>query len=147
MPGRTVHTKPTWVAGPDAWGKPPPSRRERSRPIGDVPATLSVRPGDLSFAAEAITQRGLDLATSSCGAMSVGRRPRDMTRPILERYHRHLHLYRKTNGGPLSLRIQDSRLTRFEGYFAWLAAENHIVDNPAATLMLPRMERRLPATL
>ena len=128
--------------------KPPPLPGENDR---DSLAAFRRRYlADLAtsnYAAETITQRGRDLATFIlwCHERSIAE-PRDVTKPILERYRRHLHQYRRADGGPLTFRVQAGRLSRIKGFFAWLADENHIVADPAAALKLPRMERRLPAT-
>jgi integrase/recombinase XerD len=71
-------------------------------------------------------------------------RPQEITKPILERYQRHLFLYRKANGEPLSTRSQHVRTTPIKAFFKWLSRANHILYNPASELELPRMERRLP---
>lgn len=71
-------------------------------------------------------------------------RPQEITKPILERYQRHLFLYRKKDGEPLSTRSQHVRTTPLKALFKWLARGNHILYNPASELELPRMERRLP---
>lgn len=72
-------------------------------------------------------------------------RPQDVTRPILERYRRHLYHYRKANGEPLSFATQQQRLLPLRAFFKWLARENYILSNPASELELPRVHRRLPA--
>jgi integrase/recombinase XerD len=72
-------------------------------------------------------------------------RPQDVTRPVLERYRRHLYHYRKENGEPLSFATQAQRLIPIRGLFKWLARENHILSNPASELELPRVHRKLPA--
>lgn len=70
--------------------------------------------------------------------------PREVTKPILERYQRHLYYHRKTNGEPLSFRTQAARLVPVRAFFKWLARENLILFNPASELELPRPEMRLP---
>jgi integrase/recombinase XerD len=72
-------------------------------------------------------------------------RPQDVTRPILERYRRHLYHHRKDNGEPLTFATQAQRLIPIRGFFKWLARENYILSNPASELELPRVHRRLPA--
>jgi integrase/recombinase XerD len=72
------------------------------------------------------------------------RRPQEVTRPILERYQRHLYHYRKKNGEPLSFRSQYTRLIPVRAYFKWLAKYHDILYNPAAELELPKLEKRLP---
>ena len=71
-------------------------------------------------------------------------RPQDVTRPILERYRRHLYHYRKENGEPLSFATQQQRLIPLRAFFKWLARENHILSNPASELELPRVHRKIP---
>jgi integrase/recombinase XerD len=70
--------------------------------------------------------------------------PQEITKPIIERYQRHLFHYRKKNGDPLSTRSQHIRITPVRAYFKWLARENHILYNPASDIELPRLEQRLP---
>jgi integrase/recombinase XerD len=70
--------------------------------------------------------------------------PREITKPILERYQRHLFLRRKADGNPLSARTQIAFTTPVRAWFKWLARQNHILYNPASELELPRQERRLP---
>jgi integrase/recombinase XerD len=72
-------------------------------------------------------------------------RPQDVTRPILERYRRHLYHYRKENGEPLSFATQQQRLIPLRAFFKWLARENYLLANPASELELPRVHRKLPA--
>lgn len=75
-------------------------------------------------------------------------RPRDVTKPIVERYQRHLfHLRQpagKNAGKPLSFRAQHSRLVPVRMFFKWLTRQNVLLWNPASELELPRLERRLP---
>ncbi|MCP5059276.1 MAG: site-specific tyrosine recombinase XerC [bacterium] len=78
-----------------------------------------------------------------CGERDLSQ-PQDITRPILERYRRHLYHYRKPNGEPLSFATQQQRLTPLKAFFKWLARENYILSNPASELELPRVHRRLP---
>jgi integrase/recombinase XerD len=71
-------------------------------------------------------------------------RPAEVTKPILERYQRHLFHLRKDNGKPLSFRAQVCRLVPLRAYFKWLARTNVLLWNPASELELPKVERRLP---
>jgi integrase/recombinase XerD len=71
-------------------------------------------------------------------------RPSEITKPILERYQRHLFHYRKKDGNPLSFRSQQNRLVAIRTWFKWLTKENHILYNPASELELPKVGRRLP---
>lgn len=67
----------------------------------------------------------------------------------LESYQRHLHRQRNTRTGePLSFRTQAQRLIPVKTFFAWLTGHGHIPLDPAAGLILPKAEHRLPeATL
>ena len=71
-------------------------------------------------------------------------RAMEVTRPVLERYQRHLFHYRRDNGEPLSFRTQYCHLSPLKMFFKWLARENHILHNPASELEEPRLEQRLP---
>ena len=73
--------------------------------------------------------------------------PREVTRATLQRYQRHLYLYRKPDGHPLALSTQLSRLTPIVAFFQWLTRESHILANPAADLELPRQRSSLPRDL
>ena len=72
-------------------------------------------------------------------------RPNEISKPILERYQRHLYAHRKEDGQPLSFGTQAGRLSRICGFFTWLAKQNHIPADPASGLERPRTGRRLPA--
>jgi integrase/recombinase XerD len=72
------------------------------------------------------------------------KRPADVTRPILERYMRHLYHRRKEDGRPLSASAQMSAIGSVRAFFRWLNKQNVLLSNPAADLDLPRTERRLP---
>jgi integrase/recombinase XerD len=70
--------------------------------------------------------------------------PTEITRPILERYQRHLFYYRKKNGEPLSYRSQHARLVPLKVWFRWMTRQNYILHNPASELELPRIGHHLP---
>ena len=72
------------------------------------------------------------------------REPREITRPILERYQRALYHHRKPNGEPLSFHGQRIRLMPLRAWFKWLARQNYLLYNPASEMELPRLEHRLP---
>jgi integrase/recombinase XerD len=78
-----------------------------------------------------------------CEARSL-RRPVEVTRPILERYQRQLYHARKADGHPLSFTSQTGRVVVVRGFFRWLVRENALLANPAADLVMPRAEKRLP---
>ncbi len=71
-------------------------------------------------------------------------RPGEVTKPILERYQRHLYFYRKKNGQPLSFHSQHSQMVPVKAFFKWLARNNFILYNPASELELPKLEKRFP---
>jgi integrase/recombinase XerD len=75
------------------------------------------------------------------------RQPVEITLPILERYQRTLHHYRKRNGAPLSVRGQYALLLALVVWFRWMVRQHHILHNPAADLQLPRMPHTLPQTI
>ena len=70
--------------------------------------------------------------------------PTLITKPILERYQRHLFLLRKQNGQPLSFKTQRFHINAVQVFFKWLVRQNHLLYNPASELDLPRAEVRLP---
>lgn len=74
-------------------------------------------------------------------------RIQDVTRPILERYQRHIFHYRKHNGAPLSVSSQLGLLLPLQAWFKWLTKQNHILYNPAADLDLPSRPKALPKGL
>jgi len=88
-------------------------------------------------------ERALKRFIAWCGERGL-QRPQDITRPVLERYRRHLFHYRKANGEPLGFATQAQRLIPLRTFFRWLAKENHILYNPASELTLPKVRRRLP---
>lgn len=91
----------------------------------------------------AIRARGLDTFIRWCDERGI-HRPHDITRPILQRYQRHLFHYRKSNGEPLAYSTQATLLQPLRAFFKWLTVENHILYNPAADLEIPRQIRQLP---
>jgi integrase/recombinase XerD len=78
-----------------------------------------------------------------CAERSLDR-PQDVTRPILERYRRHLYHHRKPNGDALSFATQQQRLLPVKAFFKWLARESYVLSNPASEMELPRVHRKLP---
>lgn len=70
--------------------------------------------------------------------------PAEVTRPIIERYQRFLYHYRKSNGEPLTVESQSSRISALNVWFKWMSRNNHILYNPAADIELPKQVFRLP---
>lgn len=73
--------------------------------------------------------------------------PREITRPMLERYQRYLYYYRKADGSPLTIGMQGQYLAPLKTWFKWLSRQNHILANPAADLDLPKQPKRLPRSV
>jgi integrase/recombinase XerD len=77
--------------------------------------------------------------------------PREITKPMLERYQRWLFYYRKPEGhdagAPLSITMQYQYLAPLKTWFRWLSREHHILANPAADLDLPKARKRLPRAI
>jgi len=71
-------------------------------------------------------------------------RPGDVTKPILERYQKHLHYRQKSNGHPLTPNTQGSHITSIRMFFKWLTRQNLIPWNPASELELPTVGFHLP---
>jgi integrase/recombinase XerD len=78
-----------------------------------------------------------------CEARSVTR-PEEVTKPMVDRYQRHLFYWRSGNGQPLSFRTQAQALIPVREYFKWLTRTNVLLWNPASELEFPRIEKRLP---
>jgi integrase/recombinase XerD len=90
------------------------------------------------------TESSLRLFVAWCEARALSR-PAEVTKPVLERYQRHLFHHRKPDGKPLSFRSQRVRLVPVRGFFKWLVKQNALPSNPASELELPRLPMRLPA--
>ncbi len=71
-------------------------------------------------------------------------RPEEVTRPILERYQRHLFYARKRDGKPLSASTQYGHLATVRLFFRYLSKEGFLLANPASELELPKLPQRLP---
>ena len=70
--------------------------------------------------------------------------PREITKPVIDRYQRHLFYYRKEDGTPLTVGSQLGALAPLKTFFKWLARENYILYNPASELQLPKQPKQLP---
>lgn len=71
----------------------------------------------------------------------------EVTKPVLERYQRHLFNYRKADGQPLSIVHQHGQLTYIKLFFRWLARNNYTLSNPASEIELPKLPIRLPQNI
>jgi len=99
----------------------------------------------MGFAQPTLTQRlrGLRRFILWCAERAI-ERPQDVTLPIIERYQRHLHHYRKKSGEPLTFASQHGELVPLKAYFKWLVRERRILYNPASDMVMPRLPKRLP---
>jgi integrase/recombinase XerD len=105
------------------------------RVLGRHPANEKAVASDLGRLAAWCAERGIES-------------PGELTRPVLERYQRHLYFMRKPNGLPLSTRTQARVLARIKEWFRWLVRAGHVASNPAADLELPSVpSRQLPHVL
>lgn len=68
----------------------------------------------------------------------------EVTKPILERYQRHLYNYIKPSGKPLSFKSQLVRLGYVRSFFSWLTKQNFLLYNPASDLELPKVPKNPP---
>lgn len=71
----------------------------------------------------------------------------EVTRPLVERYQRHLYHQETQKGKPLSLRTQVSYLHAVMTFFRWLCKKRHLLHNPASDLDLPKVPRALPKAI
>ncbi len=136
MPARRGrHRKPPRVIGDpsieDGFGVWVPRFLEWMKIRNYSPRTVGNRESYLAFFVDWCSDRSLT-------------KPTEITKPILERYQRHLFYYRQPSGKPLSFRAQHARLIPIRAFYRWLAKEGAIDANPAADLELPRLGRRLP---
>ena len=101
-----------------------------------------------NYAADTVSQREKYLRWFAlwCSERSLTR-PNEITKPILERYQRHLYLYRNDKGAPMSFRSQYCHLSHAKAWFKWLTKENRILYNPASELEMPKVGRRLPKAI
>jgi integrase/recombinase XerD len=99
-----------------------------------------------NFADGTIRQRVFHLRSfvSWCSERGV-QHVAEVTKPVLERYQRHLFHHRKADGEPLTFTTQLLTLVALRQFFRHLARSNRILSNPAADLDLPRRAYRLPA--
>lgn len=72
--------------------------------------------------------------------------PREVTRPVVERYQRALFHLRQTNSRPLTFRSQTARLVALRQFFRWLARSHRVLVNPTAEIELPRVPRWQPTS-
>lgn len=133
-----------------AWPKPRGGFKPRPDPLADLPLTRYLHEhfewmAVSGYSKDTVRARRTALRRfiAWCEERSL-REPQDITKPVLERYQRHLYYYRKADGRPLSLGSQLGCLAPLKTFFKWLTRENHILYNPASELALPRAPKHLP---
>ncbi len=98
-----------------------------------------------NYAVATIRQRAKYLRWFASWCLDRGiKRPGEATKPVLERYQRHLYYHRSEEDKPLSFRSQYAHLSHVKAWYKWLARENRVLFNPASELELPKVGRRLP---
>lgn len=107
---------------------------EHTTAVGLAATTAGTRAKNLTLFVQWAHERGLA-------------HPSEVTRPVLQRYQRHLYLSRKKDGHPLSLASQYGRIGSVIVFFKWLTRQNHILSNPAADLETHRPRNGLPKLL
>jgi len=103
--------------------------------------------GTRGYAAMTVKGRGYDLGYFRQWCEDRGiTSPREVSQAVLERYQSFLHYSQnKTKKGQkLSPKTQHLRLITLQRFFKWLSKYNHIPDNPASELVLPKLGKRLP---
>lgn len=103
--------------------------------------SLSVRQYAVQTVGQHETHLGLFIGWCEARAVLC---PREVTRPILERYQRHLFYVRRAGDRPLTAWAQKTRLVSIRSFFKWLTKQNVILSNPASELELPKVVQRLP---
>jgi integrase/recombinase XerD len=91
------------------------------------------------------TDRGLGYFIEWCAERDLTR-PSQVTRPILERYARHLYNLRTTKGTPLGVETRYNELSTLRCFFRFLARRNYVLFSPANDLELPKVGTRIPRT-
>jgi len=137
-----------------AWPKPlGPANRDRTDPLAHLPLTAYMNAHFdwmrvSGYSEDTVRARKVALRRFIvwCEERSL-RDPKDITKPILERYQRHLFYYRKANGRPMTLGTQFGCLAPLKTFFKWLARENHILYNPASEIALPKLPKHLPRVI
>jgi integrase/recombinase XerD len=143
---RLKHRKP-------AWPKPPGPKHRRADPLEHQPL---IRYMNAHFEWMLVTGYSEDTVRARrvairrfiawCEERSL-RDPKEITKPILERYQRHLFYHRKADGKPMTLASQFGCLTPLKTFFKWLTKENYILYNPASELTLPKAPKHLPRVI
>jgi integrase/recombinase XerD len=136
-----------------AWPKPAGPSHQRIDPLAHLPLTAYMNAHFdwmrvTGYSEDTVRARRTALRRfiAWCEERAL-RDPKDITKPILERYQRHLFYYRKADGRPITLGSQFGCLAPLRTFFKWLAKENHILYNPASELTLPKLPKHLPRVI
>lgn len=70
-----------------------------------------------------------------------------VSRHDLDAYKKYVFDYKKSDGLPLTIRSQWSRLEPLRSFFSWMAKKYHILYNPASELDLPKIGQSLPGQI
>src|SRR5262245_36739305 len=126
---------------------PPPTKRE-SEGFESRLAEYVLWKKAHNYSAETIerVERSIGRFSAWCEERSV-ERPAQVTRPMLERYARHLYQVRTSTGAPLGFRAQYNELSALRVFFRWLARNNYVLYSPANDLELPKLNYQLPRTV
>jgi len=74
--------------------------------------------------------------------------PNEITKPILERYQRHLFYYRQEQSNkPLTVRTQNNYMASVRAFFKYLTQQNYLLYNPASELVMMKQPTTLPVVL
>lgn len=136
-----------------AWPKPRLPKVERPDPLAALPLTRYMQEHFdwmrvNGYSEDTIRARRVAIRRfiTWCEERAL-REPREIIKPILERYQRHLYYHRKADGRPMTLGSQLGCLAPLKTFFKWLAKENHIPFNPASELTLPQPPKHLPRVI
>jgi integrase/recombinase XerD len=136
-----------------AWPKPRVPRTQRPDPLEALPLTRYMAEHFdwmriNGYSEDTVRARRVAIRRfiSWCEERAL-REPREIVKPILERYQRHLYYHRKADGRPMTLGSQLGCLAPLKTFFKWLAKENHIPFNPASELTLPQPPKHLPRVI
>jgi integrase/recombinase XerD len=101
----------------------------------------------VSTATQRTRRNDLALFVEWCGERGIAT-PAEVTKPVLERYQKHLFYLRKPDGSPLGVARQAHLIGNVRQWFRWLTKHNHLSADPSSGLDLPRLPKRvLPEAL
>lgn len=124
--------------------RPTPTAADPRLFAGYVPAYLDhLRARNYAQQTVEYKRMALERFIAWCAERGIAR-VTEVTRPVLQRYQRHLYHSVARTGQPLSASGQANRLMAVRGFFRFLTRENVLLYNPASELEMPRLEKRLP---